>query len=340
MVPEVSVRDEKTALLRWGVLSTANIGVKAVLPAIRASGNGVLAAIASRELSRAERVAALFPGARACDSYEALLDDAEIDAVYIPLPNGLHAEWTVRAAAAGKHVLCEKPLGATAEEVRRMIAACQQAGVLLMEAFMYRFHPQIRYALEQIAAGAIGPVRLARGAFAFDIRSRSDDIRLRADLAGGSLMDVGCYPLNFFRAVFGQAPQSVGARADVPAGSEVERTVAALLDFGGGRLGMLASSLELPWHQYAEVVGEMGRVLLPRPFTPGLNETVVRIEREGEMVERRFPPVDQYQLMVEHFADCVLTGTPPHLPPEDALEQAESIEAIYRAADFAWPWSR
>src|SRR5579859_63597 len=329
---------EKPAPVRWGVLGTANIGVKAVLPAIRASSNGVVAAIASRDMARAERVADLFPGARPYATYEALLDDPAVDAVYIPLPNGLHAEWTMRAAAAGKHVLCEKPLGATEDEVRRMITASQQAGVLLMEAFMYRFHPQIRYALEEISQGAIGPVRLARGAFAFDIRSRPDDIRLRADLAGGSLMDVGCYPLNFCRAVFGRAPRDVAARVDVPSGSEVERTVAAVLDFGGGRLGMLESSFELPWHQHMEILGETGRLLLPRPSTPGLNETIVRIEREDDTIEHRFAAIDQYQLQVEHFADCVLTGAAPLLPLGDALEQAESVEAIYRAASFQWPW--
>lgn len=329
---------DMTVPVRWGVLSTANIGLKAVLPAIRASENGVIAAIASRDLARAERAAELFPGARAYDSYEALLEDVEVDAVYIPLPNGLHAEWTIRAVSTGKHVLCEKPLGATAAEVREMIAAAQKAGVLLMEAFMYRFHPQIRYALEQIAQGAIGPVRLVRGAFAFDIRARPDDIRLRADLAGGSLMDVGCYPLNLCRAVYEQAPQGAVARVDVPDGSEVERTTAAVLDFGGGRFGVIDSSFELAWHQRADVVGENGILILPRPFTPGLNETMVRIERENEVVERRFPPVDQYQLMVEHFAECVRTGTPLRVPPEDALEQAEGIETIYRAAEYAWPW--
>ena len=324
--------------VRWGILSTANIGVKAVIPAIAASGNGRLAAIASRDRSRAEAVAARYPGMRAHGSYDALLSDPGVEAVYISLPNALHAEWTIRAAAAGKHVLCEKPLGATPDEVRAMGEACRAAGVLLMEAFMYRFHPQIRWALEQIAAGAIGPARLVRGAFAFDIRSSPGNIRLQAALAGGSLMDVGCYPLNFARAVYGAAPRAVAARAVVPDGSEVERGVAAVLDFGDGRLAVIDCSFEQPAEQFVEVVGDRGRLTIPRPFTPREQETIVRIERGDETVERRFAPADQYRLQVEHFAARIRTGAPPFLSLADALAQAESIAAIYAAANYTRPW--
>lgn len=333
-----TAQDIPHAPVRWGILSSANIGVKALLPGIIASRNGRLVAIGSRDQQRAERVAALVPGARAYGSYDAVLEDPEVEAVYIPLPNALHAEWTIRAAEHGKHVLCEKPLGATADEVRRMFEACHAAGVHLMEAFMYRFHPQIRYVQEQVATGAIGEVRFARSAFSFDIRSRPENIRLQAALAGGSLMDVGCYPLNFCRVVFGGPPQIIAARVDVPEGSEVERTVGAVLDFGGGRLGMINSSFELPWHQFAEVVGERGRIVVPRPYTPGRSETVVRVERGDETLARRFEPADQYQLEVEHFGDCIRNGTTPYLTERDALDQAESIEMLYRAAGYQWPW--
>jgi predicted dehydrogenase len=324
--------------MRWGVLSTANIGAGRVIPAIVASSNGRLAGVASRDLARAERLAARYPGARAFGSYDALLADPEIEAVYIPLPNQLHAEWTIRAAQAGKHVLCEKPLAGSPEDVRRMIAACRDAGVLLLEAFMYRFHPQIRWALGQIAAGAIGAVRLVRGAFSFDIAGRPNDVRLSAALAGGSLMDVGCYPLNFCRAVYGGPPVAAAARVIVPPGSEVERTTAAVLDFGQDRLGVIDCSFDQPEYQFAEVVGERGRLVLPRPFTPFLTEPVVRIERGDETVERRFAAVDQYRLEVEHVAECIRTGSQPALTPADALEQAESIELIYSAAGYQRPW--
>lgn len=323
--------------VRWGILSTANIGLKAMAPAIRASSNGQLIAIASRDRARAEQITAAEPGMRAYGTYAELLADPEVEAVYIPLPNSMHMEWTLRAAEQGKHVLCEKPLGVTSEEVRRMSAACKQAGVLLMEAFMYRFHPQIRWTLDHLATGAIGDVRLVRSGFAFDIRPRPENIRLQASLAGGSLMDIGCYPLNLCRAVFGGAPSSVAARAIVPEDSEVERTMAAILDFGNGRLGLIDSSFEQPWQQFAEIVGEGGRIVLPRPFTPQGAETVARIERDDEMQERRFAAVDHYQLEVEHFGECIRTGAAPFLSPLDALEQAEAVEAIYAAAGYSWP---
>ncbi len=324
--------------VRWGVLGAANIAVKALLPAIRQSANGRVVAIASRDGARAQHVAEQYPGARAFDSYDALLEDADVEAVYIPLPNALHAEWTERAAAAGKHVLCEKPFGTTAGEVRRMIEVCRQAGVLLMEAFMYRFHPQVQWALDQLAEGVIGDIRLVRSAFAFDIRNRPADIRLKAALAGGSLMDVGCYPLNFALAVFDLArPAAIAARVDVPPASEVERTLAAVLDFGAGRMAIIDSSFEQPWHQSVEVVGESGRLMLERPFQPGRQETFVRIERGDETRERRFAPVDQYQLEVEHFGACVRAGTAPALSTEGSLRQAEVVEAIYQAAGYHWP---
>lgn len=324
--------------VRWGVLSTANIGVKLVIPAILSASNSRLVAIASRDAGRASDASSRYHDVRAHDSYEALLADPEVEAVYIPLPNQLHAEWAIRAARAGKHVLCEKPLAGSAEDARRIVAACREAGVLVLEAFMYRFHPQIRWALDQIAADALGPVRLVRGAFAFDIRTRPNDVRLRADLAGGSLMDVGCYPLNFCRAVYGRAPEAAAARVVVPEGSEVEQSVGAVLDFGDGQLGMFECSFGLAWHQFAEVVGETGRMLLPRPFTPGSTEAVVRIERGDEAEERRFPVVDQYRLEIEHFAGCIRTGAPLAIPPEDAVEQAEAIELIYAAAGYQCPW--
>lgn len=324
--------------VRWGVLSTANIGLRAVLPAIIAARNSQPVAIASRALAAAERVAADVPGMRAYGSYEALLDDPAVEAVYIPLPNALHAEWTIRAARAGKHVLCEKPLGATPDQVREMAAACREQGVLLMEAFMYRFHPQIRWTLEQIAAGAIGRPTLVRGGFSFDIRERPGDIRLRGELAGGALMDVGCYPLNFSRAVFGGKPQIVAARVNVPAGSEVEQTTAAVLDFGDGRLAVIDASFQQPGYQFAEVVGDGGRITLPQPYLPGLSHAEVRIERGDETLVKRFAPVGQYVLEVEHFAESVRSGAPVMLTPEDAIEQAEAIELIYAAAGYQRPW--
>ncbi len=212
--------------VRWGVMSTAKIGVRAVIPAIAAASNARLVAIASRNTARAQAIAANYPGMRALMSYEALLGDDDVEAVYIPLPNSLHVEWAIRALAAGKHVLCEKPLGITADEVRRIRIASAQANRWVMEAFMYRFHPHIRWALEQIASGRIGAARMVRSSFVFDLHSRPGDIRLQGALGGGSMMDVGCYPLNLCRAIFGGSPREIAAHVVVPPGSEWRRQLA------------------------------------------------------------------------------------------------------------------
>ncbi len=324
-------------LTRWGVISSANIGVKAVIPAIQASRNGRLVAIGSRDLARAERIALRERGVRAYGSYAAVIDDPEVDAVYIPLPNAQHVEWTLRALRTGKHVLCEKPLGLTSAEARQMFDASEQSGALLMEAFMYRFHPQITWAREQVAAGRIGAVRLIRSAFMFDIRDNPDNIRLKAPLGGGSLMDVGCYPLNLCRVFFAGAPLRAVAMTTQPAGAEVELGATAVLDFGEERRGLIDCSFELPWRQFAEIIGEHGRISIPFPFTPGKVETTVRVDVGNEAWERRFAAVDQYQLEVEHFADCIQRGETPALTRADALAQAAAIEMIYAAADYRWP---
>jgi predicted dehydrogenase len=324
--------------VRWGVMSTAKIGVRAVIPAIAAANNARLVAIASRDTARAQTIAAGRPGTRALASYEALLADDEVEAVYIPLPNSMHAEWAIRALEAGKHVLCEKPLGITADEVRRIRAASERANRCVMEAFMYRFHPQIRWALEQVAAGRIGAARMVRSSFVFDLQSRPGDIRLQGALGGGSMMDVGCYPLNFCRAIFGGPPREIAAHVVVPPGSEVEMTIGAVLDFGTGRMGVIDASFSLPRGFFAEVVDERGRVVLPAPYTPGHAETVVRIETGDETYERHFSGIDQYMLEVESFSRSIRHDIAPFISLDDSLEQAESIERIYAAAGYTPPW--
>ena len=323
--------------VRWGILGVSRIGMRAVVPAMLAASNARVVALASRDQARAEAAVTELPGARAYGSYEALLEDPEIEAVYIPLPNGLHAEWVTRAAAAGKHVLCEKTLGLTPDETRAMVGACERAGVLLMEAFMYRHHPQIEWALAQVAAGRIGEVQLVRAGFGFNIAGRPDDIRLIAALGGGSLLDVGCYPLNFARAIYGRGPVSAAAKVVVPA--EAMSSVASPSRWisATGRLAVIDSNFLAPRDAFAEVVGDLGRLFIPHPFTPGRNDTVVRIERDDETIERHFEGVDQYQLEVERFGLAIRTGTPSFLPPSDAIEQADAIAMIYAAAGYAWP---
>ena len=327
----------RDGLVRWGVLSTANIGVKAVSPAIHSSSNGRLVAVGSRDPQRAAELYMFAPNIRIYGDYESVINDPDIDAIYIPLPNGLHAEWTIKALQAGKHVLCEKPLAATVEEAEEMVEAARANNVLLMEAFMYRFHPQIVWALEQVRAGLIGPVRLVRASFSFDIRSRPENIRVNPELAGGSLMDIGCYPVNLCRAIYEQAPQAVAARVHIAKAGGVDMATNAILDFGDGRFGVLDSSFELPMRQGAEIIGEAGIITIPVPFTPGTIETVVFVTKNGQMSEQSFPRVDQYQIEVEHFADCILSGKEPARRLSETLENMATIEAIYESAGHDWP---
>jgi len=323
--------------VRWGVLSAANIAVKRVAPAIAASSNGRLVAIGSRNPQRAEELFAFAPEVIIYGDYESVVNDPEIEAIYIPLPNSLHAEWTIKALQAGKHVLCEKPLAVTAEQGVTMVQAARENGMLLMEAFMYRFHPQTIWALEQIANGRIGNVKLIHSSFSFNVGSRPHDIRLQADLAGGSLMDVGCYPVNLCRAIYGHTPIAVGARVYTPAMGEVERFASAVLDFDDGCFGLIDSSFELPTRQVAEIIGEAGTITVPLPFTPGHIEAMVILALEGQTIHQRFSPVDHFRLEVEHFSACIRYGHQPLLSLEETIENLATIEAIYQSAGYRWP---
>lgn len=323
--------------VRWGILSAANIGVKRVGPAIAASSNGRLVAVASRNAQRAAELFAFTPDTLIYNDYDTLINDPEIEALYIPLPNSLHAEWTIKALRAGKHVLCEKPLAVTAEQGMTMVQAAQDNGRLLMEAFMYRFHPQTVWALEQVAAGRIGQVRLVRASFAFNVGSRLHDIRLQAALAGGSLMDVGCYPINLCRAVYGRTPAAVGARVFVPPNGEVEQAATAVLDFDDSCFGLIDSNFRLPTRQIGEIIGEGGTITIPVPFTPGHIEAAVIVAVEGQTIHQRFAPVDQYRLEVEHFAHCIRFNHQPILNLEETIENLATIEAIYQSAGYTWP---
>jgi D-xylose 1-dehydrogenase (NADP+, D-xylono-1,5-lactone-forming) len=321
----------------WGVLSTANIGVKHVAPAIHKSANGRLVAVGSRDPQRVRRLYTFAPNVRVHSNYESLIQDPQVEAIYNPLPNSLHAEWSIKAMNAGKHVLCEKPLSVTAEEAASMVQVARANGVLLMEAFMYRFHPQTVWALEQVAAGRIGPVRLVRSSFSFDIRSRPNDVRLQPALGGGSLMDVGCYPVNLCRAVYGHAPIAVAARVYTHTQGEVELAANAVLDFGDGRYGLIDSSFGLPARQAAEIIGETGTITILMPFRPLDAGAVALLTVDDQTTEQRFASIDQYQLQVEHFASCIRSGQQPALRLEETLENMATIEAIYRSAGFRWP---
>ncbi len=332
--------DPGLAPVRWGVLSTARIALNSVIPAIRNSESAQLMALGSRDPARARELLRNESDLRIYESYEELLNDTEIEAIYNPLPNGLHAEWTIKALHAGKHVLCEKPLAVTAAEGRRMIEAARESERFLMEAFMYRFHPQTIWALEQINSGRLGEVRLVRASFSFPIflTSGSNDVRLQPQLAGGSLMDIGCYPINFCRAVYGRPPVAVAARVYPNEAGSVEQSTSAVLDFGAGRQAVIDCSFLLPQSQVVEVLGEKGSLTLPRPFSPDAQSgSEVVLSLEDQTIRQRISPVNSYIMEIEHFGACVRSGTSPAFSLEESLENIATLEAIYQSAGHKWP---
>lgn len=321
--------------MRWGILGPGKIS-RSFLTGLAGSATETAVAVGSRDLGRAKAVADEFGVPRAHGSYEELLADDTVEAVYIGLPNALHAQWSVAAAAAGKHVLCEKPLGATAAEAEEMFGAAREHGVWLMEAFMYRFHPRTLALQALVAAGEIGEVRLVRGSFGFTITDTAN-VRLSADLAGGALMDVGCYPVNAARMLAGR-PAAVAAVARW-AGTGVDETLAGTLDHAGGAVTQLSCSLATAHHNVLQVIGSDGLVEVPNAFTaPKDQPSVLRVTRGnrfGETEERSFPPTDQYTAEAEGFAACVAAGHEadlPQMPLVESLDNAATIEALFTAA--------
>ena len=317
--------------LRWGVLSTANIGRAAVNPAIQASSNGELAAVGSRSPESAAAFAKAHGIPRSHGSYEALLDDPEIDALYIPLPNSLHREWTLKAVEKKKHVLCEKPLAVTAADCREMHAAAEANGVKLMEAFMYRFHPRTVMALSLAQSGTIGELRAIRSVFTFRL-TKPENIRLNAALAGGSLMDVGCYCVNLSRSVAGREPVEAQAFATFgPSGVDVQ--LAGSLRFENGVVAQVESALTIERRQSYEIAGSEATLVAENAFVPGTDAAVV-VERRGKEPElcHEIAGADQYLRMVEHFADCALHDRPLRYTALEAAHNMAAIEALYASA--------
>lgn len=319
--------------IRWGILSTANIALKRFIPGVFGSRNGVVAAIASRDLGRARESAGRLGIAKAYGSYEALLADPDIDAVYNPLPNSLHAEWTLKAAAAGKPVLCEKPLALSSSEAKGMIDGCREHGVALMEAFMYRFHPQHARVRTLLAEGAIGELRAVRAAFTFLLEPfPRHNVRLQHDLGGGALMDVGCYAINAIRMLFGEEPRWASAQWDFRDEFDVEVSATGVLGFSDQRMGTFDCGFRAAGQGSYSVVGTKGQIDVFNAFVPGDADVSVLITTGSDRREERIGGVDQYRLEAEEFADALLQRRPPAIPVNDALGTLKTIEALRASA--------
>jgi len=325
--------------LRWGVLGAAYIASAKVIPAIQGSSNGVVVALASRDLDKGRGTARDLGIGRVHASYEALIEDPAIDAIYNPLPNSLHAEWTIRAAEAGKAVLCEKPLALDAAEAARVVEVCARRGVPLMEAFMYRFHPQNARVRALLAEGVIGDVCEARTSLSAPLLDPPDptNVRLQPALGGGTLLDMGCYAVSAARMVFGEEPVRALGWEDRDARFGVDVTHAGILEFSGRRPATVSCSFKGGNDGSYMVVGSEGIIEVPCAFIPGYGqraaETLVIIaDAHSNRREERFAPVDQYRLMVESFAAAVLSGGPVPCPPEDAVSNMRALDALARSA--------
>ncbi len=319
--------------LRWGLLSTARIN-RALIPPLRMSPRNELVAVASRTQEKADAYAREWQIPKAYGSYEALLADPDIDVVYVPLPNSMHEHWTIEAAKAGKHVLCEKPLAISVAEVDAIRAVAEQAGVVVTEAFMYRHHPQTLKVKELVDAGAIGQVRLVRGSFSFNL-TREGDVRLDPLLGGGSLWDVGCYPVSYARFVLGKEPVEVFGRK-VVGRSGVDETFTGNLRFPDNVHAQIDCSFRATFRTHVEIVGSEGAISIPHPFKPGLEEQIF-ITRGDDSERIAIQGQELYLGEVEDMADAVLLGRPPRISLADSRANVAALVALLESAERRQP---
>jgi len=337
--------------LRWGVVGTGKIADQLVR-AWELSKTNELVAIASRDGAKGKAWAEKHHASQVFDSYEKMLASDGIDAVYIPLPNGLHKEWTVQAAQQGKHVLCEKPLADNARQVEEIIAARDANKVTIMEAFMYRFHPKTLKWKQMINDGAVGELRIIRASFTFFLREPRN-IRMNKSLAGGVLMDLGCYPVNIARLVAGADPVAVFASTlwgedadrvthDEPAirtlsGADahlvgVDHSASAVMEFSNNILALVDWSFTADLHQWLGVGGTEGYIGVTAPFRMGEQDQVILYDHQGKHEDVIVHGANEYHMMVDHFADAVLNHKPVSYTLDNSLGQARTIDALYQSA--------
>src|SRR5215470_9979136 len=332
-----------TDKVRWGILSTANIAVQKVIPAMQRSPWCEIVAIASRDLSRARKAADELQIPKAYGSYEELLADDTIEGVYNPLPNHLHVPWTLKAAEAGKHVLCEKPLSLTAEEASTLVAVRNRAGVNIGEAFMVCTHPQWLRARELIASGRIGELRSIVGFFSYFNRDIKN-IRNIPAFGGGALMDIGCYPIKTSRFAFGEEPSRVLGLVERDPDMRIDRLTSAILDFPSGQ-SIFTCSTQLVPYQRMQFLGTRGRIEIEIPFNAP-NDRPCRIfiddgrdVFEGGVSTEVLPTCDQYTIQGDAFSKAVREGSEVPVSVEDAIKNMAVIEAVFRSAESC-QWER
>ncbi len=320
-----------TKKVRWGVMSTANIARHSVIPGIQGSQRNVVEAVASRSIETAQAFAQELDIPKAYGSYEELLADPDIDAVYIPLPNHLHKEWTLKAAAAGKHILCEKPIALDEVEAAEMVGACQQAGVILSEAYMYRH--QLRYSAiqQRIANGDIGDVRALRGVFTFNGAGNAGNIRFTKEWGGGSIYDVGCYPISAARFLLGEEPFAVTAHAFFsPDHDHVDMMASGMMEFSNGVALTFDCGMWAEFRNEFEILGTTGRIVMKSAF---IGDQSYELIRGGQTEIIAGDTQNAYSLQADSFAESVLDGKPARFPLEDIINNMRAVKATLVSAE-------
>jgi len=322
--------------VRWGILSTAKIGREQVIPALMSGDLTEVVALASRDLNRAQAAAAEFGIPRTYGSYEALLADPEVDAIYNPLPNHLHAPLTIRALEAGKHVLCEKPIALDAQEARQIEEAQRRTGRLVAEAFMVRFHPQWKRAREIVRSGRLGDVRAIHAFFSYYLAD-PDNIRNQAGIGGGGLYDVGCYAVATARYIFEAEPVRVIGAFDRDPAMRTDRLASGLAEFPGARHLAFTCATQLVPTQRVQIAGTRGRLEILVPFNPKREQPTRIVIDDGRDLSgggaetEEFPPSDQYQRQADAFSRAILEGSSLDFPIEDAVKNMQVLDALFRS---------
>lgn len=317
--------------VRWGILSTAKIAQKSLIPAFERADNAVVAGIASSS-GKAEEVAAHFNIAKSYSSYEEMLKDPEIDAVYIPLPNHLHKKWTLEAAKHGKHILCEKPASLTSDETKEMFEFCRKRDVKFMEAFMYQFHPQHERVREIIKSGEIGEVKYMRASFSFLLAQPEGSIKMDPNKGGGSLYDVGCYAIHAIRNVLMSEPVEVNVHAKMDSDYEVDTSAFGYMQMENGVHAHFDCSFDMVFRAEYEVIGTKGQIKVPRAFRPDNHggEGLVIVQKEGVTREEKIV-ADIYKEEVEHISRKILDDGEPSYTGENTIQNMRVIEACYES---------
>jgi predicted dehydrogenase len=341
--PQAEISDLRLSLpgmpnkVRWGILSTAKIGIKKVVPAMQKGDWIEVSAIASRDLHAAEEAARELGIAKAYGSYEELLADPQIEAIYNPLPNQLHVPWSIKAAEAGKHVLCEKPISMTVAEAKGLLEVQQRTGVTIGEAFMVRTHPQWLRTRELIASGRIGNLRSIQGFFSY-FNTDPKNIRNIPECGGGALMDIGCYPINTSRFLFGEEPRRVSGSVEKDPHFQVDRLTSAILEFPSGQAVFTCSTQLVPY-QRMQLLGTKGRIEIEIPFNAP-NDRPCRIFIDdgrdlfgGGVTIETFPTCDQYTIQGDVFSQALREGTEVPVPLPDAIKNMAVLEAVLRSAE-------